>query len=137
MMNNEAKPVQWEIEEIISEINTAWIKGSPEKLEDYFHEDMVIVGPDFSVIGKGRTACVNSYREFIAQASEIDFTRNSVDVSVWGGTSIASYSYTISWKSGGKHFHAAGKDMFIFSYIDNSWKAVWRMAVPGNTGASE
>ena len=42
-------------------------------LNQYFHEDMVIRGPDFQELCRGKAACVKSYQEFLVQATIKDY----------------------------------------------------------------
>ena len=46
--------VREEIQQLLKNINAAWVKGCPEDLEEYFHEDMVIFDPGFGRRGIGK-----------------------------------------------------------------------------------
>jgi hypothetical protein len=46
--------VREEIQQLLKNINAAWVKGCPEYLEEYFYEDMVIFDPGFGRRGIGK-----------------------------------------------------------------------------------
>jgi hypothetical protein len=61
-----------EVRLLLGRINDAWLKGRPEDLasalNDCFHNDIVIKGPDFQELGRSKELCVKSYEDFLRQA---------------------------------------------------------------------
>ncbi len=53
--------VEQKLWQLVQDLNATWVKGNPENLINFFHEDMVIVSPDFELLGKGNEACMESY----------------------------------------------------------------------------
>lgn len=119
-----------EIIEIIKKINLSWVEGRPENLSNYFHENMMIVSPELKVMGKGREECIKSYTDFINQATINEYKESEPEIYVWGNTAIASYKYDIAWEMKGKSFKEPGQDLFVFTYTNGKWLAVWRKVIP-------
>jgi uncharacterized protein (TIGR02246 family) len=124
-------PSKHEIRELISEMNEAWAKGRPEELARFFHEDIVMVHPDFTNRCEGRVACVASYAEFCSQAAIHGVTIGEVGVDVFDDTAVATYAYEVDYEMGGERFNDKGRDVFVFIRAGGKWQAIWRtMIIP-------
>src|SRR4029077_10202105 len=59
------------IRDLLSRINDAWLKQRGEAmtatLSECFAEDVVMRGPGFVFLGKGRDLAVQSYHDFVGQ----------------------------------------------------------------------
>ncbi|MBN2364903.1 MAG: nuclear transport factor 2 family protein [Calditrichaeota bacterium] len=115
-----------ELIDIVKQINLSWREGHPEKLEKFFHENMMIVSADMKILGDGREACIRSYVDFINQVILHKYEESQPEVHVWGNTAIAWYDYEIGWEMNGKSHQESGKDLFVFSWQDGKWLAIWR-----------
>ena len=124
--------VQNEIWQIIHDINDAWVNSNPEKIADYFHENIVISHPDFQKRGEGRESCVESYKDFCRHATVHDYKEMDPEVNVFGNTAVAVYRFEITYEIKGESFYDTGQDVFIFTSEGNKWKAVWRIVVPNS-----
>ena len=123
------------LEEMVREINRLWVSGNPEKLGEYFHENMIMVAPDLKVVGKGREECVNGYIDFCREATVANCEESKFAVEIWGDTASVSYDFDISYEMEGKNYHDTGRDLFIFSreVTHGKWLAVWRILVPSRS----
>jgi len=116
-----------QIHQIIKKINQSWLEGHPENLNQYFHDNMMIVSSEFKVMGSGKEVCVKSYADFISQAIINDYQESDPEIHVWANTATAFYNYEIGWEMDGKSFKESGRDFFVFTFEDDKWLAVWRM----------
>jgi hypothetical protein len=121
-----------ELRDIVKKINQLWVGGNAEELSEFFHEDMVIVGPDLKMMGAGREDCVRGYIDFGNQARVLKYVESDFKINVWGNTARVDYGFEITYEMSGQKCHDTGRDLFIFSKDDNEgkWLAVWRMLVP-------
>jgi hypothetical protein len=127
-MNSSSESKQKEqINQIIKKINQSWLEGHPENLSQYFHDNMMIVSPDFKIMGARKAVCVKSYSDFISHAVIKDYQDSDPEVHVWANTATAFYNFEIGWEMNGKSFKESGRDFFVFTFEDNKWMAVWRM----------
>ena len=74
---------QKEAWEIVRRINAAWLEGHPERLDELFHDRVVIVGPDGTRYGEGKEAVVESYRSFGQQATIADYRESDGKIDVY------------------------------------------------------
>ena len=118
-----------EIWRFVQRMNDAWSKDGADDLASFFHEDMVIVHPDFTKRVEGREACVASYEGFCKQAVILDLKLDNPGIDVFVDTAIVTYSYEISYEMGGERFNDTGRDLFIFIREHGSWLAVWRTMI--------
>jgi len=116
-----------QIHQIIKKINQSWLEGHPENLNQFFHDKIMIVSPDFKILGAGKAICVKSYSDFITQAAIKDYQESEPEVHVWANTATAFYNFEMAWEMAGKSFKESGWDFFVFTYENGKWLAVWRM----------
>jgi len=130
MASDARNPIAAELQRHVHRLNQAWIGGQPDRLGDFFHEDMAIVSPDFKNRLEGRAACVASYREFVDRAKIRDFAESSWSVDVIGDTAVVSYRFAIGYAMDGQEFREGGRDLFVLQRDAGNWLAVWRMMAP-------
>ncbi len=119
-----------EIIEIINKINSSWIESNPESLRNYFHDNIMIVSPELKVLGKGIEECIKAYTDFINQATIIEHNISEPEIYVFENTAIASYKYDFAWELKGKSYRESSHNLFVFTYTDSRWLAVWRKILP-------
>ncbi len=130
MAAQEKEDVSGHIRRLLKNINQAWTGGHPERLDHYFHEQMIIAQPGAGVLGRGRKACVDSYRRFTGQAVIRKVKESDHHIEVWGDTAVASYRFEIDYQMGGQEHHDSGVDLFVFTRQNSKWLAVWRTILP-------
>ena len=118
-----------EIRNILQKINNAWYSGNPDELNDFFHTDIVMKGPNFQTIAKGRDVCVQSYKDFLAQCTVKDYQQSEPDIDAWGDTAVAIMPWTMTYVLNGEEYTESGFDVFTFARQDGKWLAVWRTLV--------
>jgi len=119
-----------EVRELLQKITDAWTRGDPDDLAEYFHEELVILSPDLQRMGKGKAACVQSYKDFMAQAVVHEYKERDHKIDVWGNTAVSTYAFDITYEMDGQTFRESGHDMFVFNQEGEKWLAVWRMVIP-------
>ena len=123
-------PLHREIWQIIQNINAAWSKNRTDELHQYFHNDMVIVGPDQHPLSIGNQACIDSYRDFFDNAVIHDYKESDPVINIFGNTAIASYKFDINYDMKGKNYIEAGRDLFVIHKEEGKWLVLWRMLLP-------
>jgi hypothetical protein len=122
------------IRDLLSRINNAWINQRGEAmtaaLNDCFAEDVVMRGPDFAFIGKGRDLVVQSYRDFISNAEVKSVSLDEPAIDVTGETATAQYKWAMTYVLGGQEYTESGRDLFVIARRDKKWLAVWRAMLP-------
>src|SRR6267154_3548197 len=118
------------IRDLLSRINDAWIKQRGEAmtaaLNECFAEDVVMRGPDFAFVGKGRGLVVQSYHDFVNQAEVKSFSLDEPEIDVTGETATAQYKWAMTYTLGGQEYTEHGRDVFVLARRNKKWLAVWR-----------
>ena len=114
-------------------MNRAWSKGKLEKLEEYFHKDVVMVAPEFNARAEGREACIESYEEFIGRATVAAFRESDIVIDIWGATGVSTYSWDIEYELGGQVYKETGRELLVFVRTRGRWQLVWRALMPDET----
>jgi hypothetical protein len=115
-----------DLRRLLKRINDAWRQGRAGELGEYFHEDMVIVGPGLQPLGKGREVCVKSYQDFAQSATILDYKDSDPAIEVWGDTAVASFGWEITYEMKSQTSRDVGQDLFVFRRENHTWRAVWR-----------
>jgi uncharacterized protein (TIGR02246 family) len=118
---------QKEAWEVVRRINAAWLEGHPEQLPELFHDRVVVVGPDGTRYGEGKDAVVESYRQFIQQATIGDFRESDGKVDLHDTVAVVSYRFDIEYTIEGKTSREHGREVMVLEKHDGRWLAVWRM----------
>ena len=125
---------QTEIRDVLSRINGAWsrLRGSAmtAALNDCFADEIVLRGPGFVFLGKGRDSAVQSYHDFVNQAEVKSVQLDEPQVDVAGDTATAQYKWTMTYVLNGQEYTEHGHDVFVFARRNQRWLAVWRALLP-------
>ncbi|HTC74612.1 MAG TPA: nuclear transport factor 2 family protein [Edaphobacter sp.] len=127
------------IRHLLSRINDAWIEQRGEAmtaaLNECFAEDVVMRGPDFAFVGKGRDLVVQSYCDFVTNAEVKSVSLDEPEIDVIGETATAQYKWTITYGLSGQEYTEHGRDLFVVARRDKKWIAVWRAMLVDPTDA--
>lgn len=115
-----------ELTAALASITRAWRDGRTSDLAQYFHPEMVIVGPGFAELCRGRDACVDSYREFGASAVVREYTEGDLSANVWNDAAVVTYHWSMKFDREGVRNEESGRDQFVFVRQGDRWLAVWR-----------
>ncbi|HEX2574157.1 MAG TPA: nuclear transport factor 2 family protein [Polyangia bacterium] len=115
---------------LVQEINDAWRSHQTGALHELFHEDMIIVGPGFAPLAKGRPACVASYEDFLRSAAVQAYSETVPTIEIWGDTATATYGWEMTYALEGQTYTETGHDAFVFARAEGRWRAVWRAMMP-------
>jgi hypothetical protein len=125
---------QAEIRGVLSRINNAWSKlrgdAMTAALNECFADEIVMRGPGFVFLGKGRDSAVQSYHDFVTQAEVKSVLLDEPQIDVAGDTATAQYKWTMTYVLNGEEYTEHGHDVFVFARRDNKWLAVWRALLP-------
>jgi hypothetical protein len=122
------------VRDVVSRINEAWSKLRGEALtaalSECFAEEMVIRGPGFVFLGKGRELAVKSYQDFVNQTEVKSLSLDTPEIDVAGDTATAQYKWTMTYVLKGQEYTEQGHDLFVFVRRYGNWLAVWRALLP-------
>ena len=115
-----------EVHALINRINEAWLGGRTGELNEYFHNDMVIRGPDLTELARGRETCVKSYEDFVQKSLVRNFKASEPEVDLWDSLAVATYSWAITYEMQGKAYQEFGRDLFVLTRAGTRWLVIWR-----------
>jgi hypothetical protein len=134
MADQTATPEQIAVRDVVFRINEAWSKLRGEAmtaaLNECFADEMVIRGPGFVFLGKGRESAVMSYQDFVSQTEVKSFSSDEPQIDVTGETAIAQYKWTMTYVLNEQEYTEHGYDVFVFAQRGKRWLAVWRALLP-------
>jgi hypothetical protein len=75
---------------------------------------------------EGKTACAESYQDFVIRAAIHHFSEHSPFVRVSFPTAVAGYRYDIRYGMEGVLHEETGQDLLICVHEDGRWKVLCR-----------
>src|SRR5215469_3057937 len=134
MADQPGTPEQIAVRDVLTRINDAWSRLRGEAmaaaLNECFGEEIVMRGPGFVLLGKGRDFAVKSYQEFVTQAEVQSCSADDPEIDVAGETATAQYKWTMTYVLNGQEYTERGHDLFVFARRGGKWLAVWRALLP-------
>lgn len=122
---------QQAIEQLIRELNAAWSHGRVDDLHRFFAPDVILVPPGGRGRVRGREAMVESYRQFVEQATTRDFEVTGLDVDVVETTAVARMRYRIRYELAGEDLDESGQEILVLVRQEAArWRIVWRTQIP-------
>jgi hypothetical protein len=115
-----------EVQDLINRINEAWLGGRTGELNEYFHNDMVIRGPDLTELARGRETCVKSYEDFVQKSLVRNFKASEPEVDLWDSLAVATSSWAITYELQGQTYQELGRDLFVLTRAGGRWLVIWR-----------
>jgi ketosteroid isomerase-like protein len=115
-----------EIRSLLGRINEAWLGGHAERLNEWFHEDVVVKGPDFKEMARGREACVRSYADFIRLAKVGDFRASEPVIDLIGDLAVVISPWEIDYSMNDRDYHECGRDLLVLAREGEGWRVAWR-----------
>lgn len=116
----------WETVRLITE---AWRGGRVDDLAPWFHERAVIVDDRHAILADGRSACVESYRAFVTQATVEAYWEGMPEQRVVGPVAWMAYPFALTYRLGGAAHRESGSDALVLVWGGERWEVVWRQVV--------
>jgi hypothetical protein len=124
-------PEQAEVWALLQRINDAWVRGRPAEMSDLLHESFVILPPGAPEPVRGREAAVDSYRDFLVQATVVRFEERPLSIDIFGAAAVVTYDFELTYGLGGKWTTDRGREVWVFAREGGAWTAVWRTQYSG------
>ncbi|HTG62445.1 MAG TPA: nuclear transport factor 2 family protein [Terriglobia bacterium] len=118
-----------QIRNFLSRMNEAWLKGYTERLNESFHDDVVVKGPDLQEMGRGREACVKSYTDFIRLATVREFKASEPVIDLFDNMAVAIYPWEIRYRMNNQDHSESGHELLVLTRQKGKWQVAWRMVL--------
>ena len=119
-----------EVRALVDRINGAWMTGRPEGLRatltECFDDAIVIVGPHFHEVARGKDACIGSYEDFVARATLHQCRLSEPRIDVWGDAAVVTYAWEMTYELDGEVDQNSGQDAFLLPRTAAGLRAPWR-----------
>lgn len=115
-----------QIQQVLSELNRAWISGQFDRLTRFLHPDVIIATPGFGERVQGSDAYVAGHREFVESATIHDFSEAVAEVDTVGDVAVVNYRYELDYERSGKRYTSTGRDLYVLRNTQDRWVVVWR-----------
>jgi hypothetical protein len=116
-----------DVVDTLRRINDAWLQRKVDEMASALDDRVVFVQPEFGGRVEGRERAIQSYREFLASATILEFSESELSADVWGDSAVATYRYALDWEADGDRHHDEGHDLFVFRRSRDMWLAVFRL----------
>lgn len=106
--------IEDELFQIVKDVNHAWLESDWSVMYEYFHDDVVMSMPGLQQQVIGRAVLVQSYKDFVANATIDQFQEDNPVVNSWGRVAMITYDFSIEYTESGRHSKESGTEMFLF-----------------------
>lgn len=123
-LNDSKKAEVWSF---IQEMNATWTKEKmPEKLNNYFHEKMVVVNPVQNERLEGKKACVDAWTAFVNSVENIFWQEREPFIELYGDDcfAIVSYYFDMTYEVVNTVVEMKGRDLFALVKENGKWLVV-------------
>jgi uncharacterized protein (TIGR02246 family) len=111
---------------VITTIDHAWRNKQFDGLNDCFHPDAIITGPDHVEYARGREKCAESYREFASNAAVLSYTETDHVLRIWETTAVYTFAWQMVYQREKGPQREAGTDQLVLQCNAGRWQVVWR-----------
>lgn len=118
-------PMQ-EIAETMAALNQSWLDGRLDDLKQYFHPEIAMALPGFGATVVGADAVLEGFEDMVRTATVDSFDTGEPNIHVVGSSAVVSYSFDMVYARDENQYHSSGRDLWMFSFVDGDWKAIWR-----------
>lgn len=120
------------IETFIQELNSTWQRGDFAALENFYHENVVLLPPDSAEPIHGRTAVIESYKEFNEQATLSEFRITELQIYPFGSTTsvdsaihMVHMRFEVAYRLDGHNYRDSGLE--VYAVMSNTEpQIIWR-----------
>jgi ketosteroid isomerase-like protein len=114
------------VRRIVGDINDHWRAKRYDQIGDQLAEGVVVAPPGTDARVRGRDAYVQSYRDYDAAATTLEFLAAEPQVDVIGDVAIARCPFDVTYVLKENTYRERGHDILVFSRSTGDWKVVWR-----------
>lgn len=120
-----------------SALDRCWLDRRFDELAYFFAPDVVLVAPEANVRLTGLSAVIDSYRSFMSNVEIETFAPGHHRPHHAGDTAVIEYDWTIIWRPAGQDQASTenGRETLVLAKRDGNWRAIWRLQLPGKSGA--
>ena len=114
---------------VIKSLSLAWREKQFDRLGPVFAEAVVFQDSEGHRLVEGKTACIQSYRDFMSVAKVLAYDEEEPDLIPFAGFVMANYGWRIDYEMNGTNFHDEGGDWLALEKQDAGWRINWRLTL--------
>jgi hypothetical protein len=120
--------------QVIKSMSQSWQEKQFDRLETLFAETIVFQDSEGHRLAEGKSACIQSYRDFMAIAKVVVYEEEEPDLIPLNGLVMANYGWQIDYEMDGANFHDQGRDWLALAKLEGVWLISWRLSLTVTTG---
>jgi hypothetical protein len=124
---NARSDLKQQIAETMAALNQSWLEGRLDDLKQFFHPDIAMALPGFSGTEVGADAVLAGFEDMVRTATVDSFETGEPHIHIVGSSAVVSYPFDIEYARDEKRYKSTGSDLWVFSFVNGSWKAIWRI----------
>jgi hypothetical protein len=111
----------------VREMNQLWAaRNTPEKLDRYFHRDMIAACAGESGFRVGQETCIAGWTGFCKNVSDLSFKELEPLVRVFpeNNAAVVAYTYECQFTQQGQKRVLKGRDLFTLIKASSRWQVI-------------
>ena len=114
------------IERFIRKLNDTWKQGKLDELNRFYHVDVVLLPPDAGEPIHGRSAVIETYKDFASSATLHEFVIDSLEVFDFSATAVVHMRFVVEFSLGDQRLREGGLEVYVVNIADDDPAIVWR-----------
>ncbi len=115
-----------QIERFVRELNDTWQQGKLDELSHFYHPNVVLLPPDAGEPIQGRSAVIDTYRDFASAATLHEFVIDSLEVFDFTTTAIVHMRFVVEFSLQDQRLREGGLEIYVVKIADAKPAIVWR-----------
>jgi len=125
--------VKKQVENLVYNLQDAWLNNRPDELEQFYHPNVVLLPPGGGEPVEGREAVIESYARFLQAANVNRFEITGLQVDLFDATALATVRFEIDYSMEKETRREQGIEILVLKRSNESWVIIWRTQIPRGT----
>jgi len=117
------------IETFINDFNKSWTQGEFESMTSLLHDKVIFVSPDLKTEIRGLNACLQTIKDYSANAKTKTFEVRNKKIHIWDETAMITLGYYVEYEMKNQSYKENGTEFWTLNKQNGNWKLVWRALV--------
>ncbi|TFG63244.1 MAG: DUF4440 domain-containing protein [Gemmatimonadales bacterium] len=114
------------VRHVVRQMNELWLSKRYDEIGELLSEHAVIAPPGSGGRVHGRSAYVQSYRDYDQAAATHEFSPGEAEIDIVGDVAVAVCPFFVVHEMQGKTHREQGRDVLVLSRTTGKWSVVWR-----------
>ena len=115
-----------DIRHFIKELTNAWLEERYDDLNDFFHQDVVLLPPGSVTPIIGKELVIDSYRQFAKVGTVHTFDILDITLHEYEHTTVCDMLFEVDYELDSGRYHERGLEVYVIDTSGSKFNVLWR-----------